>query len=98
MHEVARRDESPILSKEHAMVRWLFALLLAFAAQLAVAAVTLTNATKEELIAVTAHGPARAQAILDYRAQDGAFKSVDELRDVKGIAARGFVLIETAFT
>ena len=80
------------------MVRWLFALLLAFAAQLAVAAVNLNTATKEELIAVTGIGPARAQAILDYRAQHGAFKSVDELKDVKGIGAKRFEKLKADLT
>jgi hypothetical protein len=37
---------SPILVKEHAMIRGLFALLLALAAQVAVAAVDLNTATK----------------------------------------------------
>ncbi|MBS7325108.1 MAG: ComEA family DNA-binding protein [Thiopseudomonas sp.] len=30
-------------------------------------------------------GPAKAQAIVDYRTQQGAFVSVDELLEVKGI-------------
>lgn len=80
------------------MIRWLFALLLALAAQLAAAAVNLNTATKEELIAVTGIGPARAQAILDYRAQHGTFKSVDELKDVKGIGARRFETLKSEFT
>lgn len=80
------------------MSRWFSALLLAFAAQVAVAAVNLNTATKEELIAVTGIGPARAQAILDYRAQHGAFKSVDELKDVKGIGARRFETLKAEFT
>ena len=80
------------------MIRWLFALLLALAAQLAAAAVNLNTATKEELIAVTGIGPARAQAILDYRAQHGGFKSVDELKDDKGIGARRFESLKAEFT
>lgn len=80
------------------MSRWFSALLLAFAAQVAVAAVNLNTATKEELIAVTGIGPARAQAILDYRAQHGAFKSVDELKDVKGIGARRFEKLKAELT
>ena len=80
------------------MVRWLFALTLAFAAQLAAAAVDLNTATREELIAVNGIGPARAQAILDYRAQHGTFKSVDELKDVKGIGARRFETLKSEFT
>lgn len=33
-------------------------------------------------------GLSRAQAIVEYREKNGAFKSVDELRKVKGIGAK----------
>ncbi len=33
-------------------------------------------------------GMSRAQAIVTYREKNGAFKSVDELRKVKGIGAK----------
>ena len=80
------------------MSRWILAFAFAFASQLAAAAVDLNNATKEELIAVTGIGPARAQAIIDYRSQHGGFKSVDELKDVKGIGARRFETLKGEFT
>lgn len=69
------------------------AVALAFALQFvgavsAVAALNINTATKEELIALNGIGPANAQAILDYRKANGPFKSVDELRNIKGFGAK----------
>ena len=80
------------------MLRSAIVLALALASQWAIAAVNLNTATKEELIALPGIGPAKAQAILDYRKANGAFKSVDELKDIKGIGAKRFEKLKPDLT
>ena len=80
------------------MLRSAIVLALALVSQWAIAAVDLNTATKEELIALPGIGPAKAQAILDYRKANGAFKSVEELKDVKGIGAKRFEKLKPELT
>jgi competence protein ComEA len=80
------------------MVRCLLALALALLSHWAVAAVNLNTATKDELIALPGIGPAKAQAIVDYRKANGAFKTVEELKDVKGIGAKRFEKLKGELT
>jgi competence protein ComEA len=47
--------------------------------------ISLATATLEQLDTLPGIGPVTAQAILDHRAEHGAFRSVDDLLDVKGI-------------
>jgi competence protein ComEA len=54
------------------------------------APVSLTAATAEQLDTLPGVGPVLAQHIIDYRAQHGGFRSVDELREVNGIGDRRF--------
>jgi competence protein ComEA len=55
----------------------------------AVAVVNINTASQEEFVALhKGLGPAKAQAIIDYRKAHGPFKSVDDLKHVKGIGAK----------
>jgi competence protein ComEA len=64
----------------------------------AFAAVNLNTATKDELVALPGIGPAKAQAIVDYRNQHGPFRSIDEIRKVKGIGEKLFLSIKPELT
>ncbi len=80
------------------MQRLLLAFALALFSSAALAAINLNTATKEELVALPGIGPAKAQAILDYRSAHGPFKSVEELKDVKGIGAKRFEKLKSELT
>ena len=80
------------------MKRLFLALALALCSAAALAAINLNTATKDELVALPGIGPAKAQAILDYRSAHGAFKSIEELKDVKGIGAKRFEKLKGEFT
>lgn len=71
-----------------AMLYTLFGLLLSFAA--AAAKPVNVNTADAATIAASLNGigPAKAQAIVDYRQAHGPFKSVDELVKVKGIGLK----------
>lgn len=47
--------------------------------------VNVNTATAEELARLPGVGESKARAILEYRKERGAFKSVEQLREVKGI-------------
>jgi competence protein ComEA len=72
------------------MQRLLLALGLGVCSGIALATTNINTATKDELVALPGIGPAKAQAILDHRKAHGPFKSVEELKDVKGIGAKRF--------
>jgi len=57
-------------------------------AAVAFAAVDINTATKQELTGLQGIGPAKAQAIVEYRQKNGQFKSTKDLSKVKGIGAK----------
>lgn len=65
-----------------------FGSVLAFLAGLAIAKVDINSASVEELQTLSGIGAGKAQAIVDYREANGAFASVDELVNVKGIGEK----------
>lgn len=64
----------------------------------AFAAVDLNSASVSELESVNGIGPAKAQAIVDYRKAHGSFKSVEELDNVKGFGKKSVDKLKSEFT
>jgi len=78
-------------------------LLLAFitfviSTSIAMAAVNLNTATKDDLDKVKGIGPVKAQSIIDYRKKNGPFKSVDELENVKGFGSKSVNKVRSELT
>jgi len=77
------------------MKRILSFLTLALAGiNLACAAVNINTATPGELDGVKGIGPSKAQAIVDYRTKNGPFKSLDDLKNVKGFGEKSIAKLK----
>ncbi|MDA8165564.1 MAG: ComEA family DNA-binding protein [Desulfobacteraceae bacterium] len=63
-------------------------LLVLLWAAVAIAAVNINTASQQELETLPGIGPAKAKAILKYRAEKGPFQRVDDLAKVKGVGPK----------
>ncbi|MCB2428442.1 ComEA family DNA-binding protein [Methylophaga pinxianii] len=72
--------------------KWIISLLLAFSlssfAAFAADKININRASADELQLLDGVGPSTANAIVEYREQNGAFASVDDLVNVKGIGEK----------
>lgn len=72
------------------MKKFLFLVFSLFSLSWALAAVNINTASVQELQSLPNIGPAKAQAIVDYRTEHGPFKSIEDIRKVKGIGQATF--------
>jgi|TARA_R110000823_G_scaffold292169_1_gene410971 competence protein ComEA len=72
--------------------KWIVALLLAFSlssfAAFAADKININTASADELQLLNGVGPSTANAIVQYREQNGAFGSVEDLANIKGIGEK----------
>jgi competence protein ComEA len=57
---------------------------------------SLSTATVDQLDEIDGIGPTLAERIVEYRTENGGFRSLDELREVEGIGEKRFETLEEA--
>ena len=60
--------------------------------------INLNLAQESDLVEVPGIGPSKAQSIIDYRDEKGGFKSVEDLKEIKGIGEKTFEKLKDYFT
>lgn len=69
-----------------------------FGINMAFAAVNLNTATATDLDGIKGIGPSKAKAIIDYRTKNGPFKSVEDLKNVKGFGEKSIAKLKGELT
>ncbi len=77
---------------------WLFAAALPALAATEAKQVNINSASAIELETVKGIGSSRAKAIVDHRDKNGPFKSVDDLKNVKGIGEKNLAALRAQIT
>ncbi|HLR19752.1 MAG TPA: helix-hairpin-helix domain-containing protein [Staphylococcus sp.] len=57
----------------------------------------LNSATEAQLLTIPGIGPSKAKAIIEYREQNGAFESLEQLTEVKGIGVKTLEKLRSHF-
>jgi competence protein ComEA len=70
-------------------------IFLLLATALTLFALDINTATKAELVKVKGIGEKKAERIISYREEHGEFKSIDELKNVKGIGEKIVAVIKS---
>lgn len=60
--------------------------------------VNINKASKEELETLSGIGPSKAQAIIEYREENGAFRTPEDLMSVSGIGEKTFEKLKDSIT
>ena len=56
--------------------------------------VNLNQATKEELMTLSGVGEKKAEKIIEYREENGSFKTIEDLKNVNGFGEKSFESLE----
>ncbi|WAE40611.1 helix-hairpin-helix domain-containing protein [Staphylococcus pasteuri] len=60
--------------------------------------INLNVATEEQLLKVPVIGPSKAKEIIDYKNKNGAFNSIEDLKNIKGFGPKTFEKLKAYFT